>query len=149
MNATLKRLMQAPASMTCPQAAEVLNVSEHTVKRLVKKGRIGSQRYHANEQGQRPRMSTDITRAAVMRYLIRICCGDERDELMHDIEQHAPAWLDMAKRTVARLQQEAEADVTSATPGKIIPIFGQKPSRRTGGKQDHFAAHPDLFGGVA
>lgn len=149
MNATLKRLMSAPASMTCPQVAEVLNVSEDTVKRLLKKGRIGSQRYHANEQGQRARMTTDISRGAVLRYLVKICCGDERDELLHDIETHHPAWTDMAKRTVARLQQEAEAAVTSATPGKIIPIFGHPPKRRSSGGHDAFAEHPDLFGGAA
>lgn len=146
MNATLKRLMSAPASMTCPQVSSVLNVSEDTVKRLLKKGRIGSQRYHANEQGHRPRMTTDISRGAVLRYLIKICHGDERDELMHDIEAHFPNWLEMAQRTVARLQQEAEA---AATPGKIIPIFGHPPKRRSSSGNDAFATHPDLFGGAA
>ncbi|MES2598633.1 MAG: hypothetical protein V4662_25080 [Verrucomicrobiota bacterium] len=149
MNPTLKRITKAPASMTCAEAGVVMDICEDTVKRLVKAGKIGSQRFSARKDAtaMRERQTTRITRAALLRYLVRTSHGDERDELLHDITEHAPQWVDMAKRAAEAAAADQAAQPARPDLPQRLASFGQPSTtaRRPAVKPDPFATHPDLF----
>jgi excisionase family DNA binding protein len=148
MNHRLQRLLKASRSMTCSEAGDVLGMSKSTVERLVSAGVIGSERICARQdpQASKRRLTTHISRAALLRYIIRTCCGDELDELMIDIEQACPAFLAMAERAKARAAQEARHASHERTQQLL---FGQQPTTKARAHTDPFAGHPDLFGGQA
>lgn len=141
MNERLQRLLKSPRTMSCRVAADVLGMSEATVSRLVQVGSIGSERICARKDlhATHRRLTTFISRAAVLRYIARTCHGDERTELMHDITTHCPQLLETAQRALA-----------TPEPRKSPLLFGsQLPRRAASSSKDPFADHPDLFGGAA
>lgn len=142
MNDRLQRLLKSSRTMTCREVAEVLGMSEATVSRLVQVGSIGSEQYVARRDlhATRRRLTTSISRAAVLRYIARTCHGDERSELMHDITQHCPQLLETAQRAL----------ITPEPIKSPLQLGSRLPRRAANGScKDPFADHPDLFGGKA
>jgi len=149
MNARLERLLKASKVMRVIEASDVLDVSRSAVERAVRLGKIGAEQIHVrNDHGaKRERMTITLSRGAVLRFIVRTTTGDEREELLRDIELHAPAFLEMAVRAVkaedppASLREALRAGESQAsTPKNVIPF--KRGQRR---HADPAPGHPDLF----
>lgn len=128
MDPDLARLTAIPGThdLSIPEVAAVLQVSCDTVERAIHKGALEAKRHAGRGRGyaMRPR----ITRAALIRYLVRITTGDKA-ALLASIASQCPEYLRVA-------QGLGEQQL----PENVIPM--RRGRRRAG---DPFAGHPDLF----
>jgi len=145
MNARLERLLKASKVMRVIEASDVLDVSRSAVERAVRLGKIGAEQIHVrNDHGaKRERMTITLSRGAVLRFIVRTTTGDEREELLRDIEIHAPGFLEMARRAAQKEEGNGgrgEEESQASTPKNVIPF-----KRGHRARPDPAPGHPDLF----
>lgn len=149
MNERLERLMKASKTMGCSEAGHVLGLSRSAVQRAVNGERIGAEQVHLRSmEGNRKRPSFTLSRGAVLRFIVRTTTGDEREELLRDIELHYPTWLEMAKRAAAQkedppasLREALRVGESQESPPKNVIPFKRGQRRHA----DPAPGHPDLF----
>lgn len=144
MNERLERLMKASKTMGCSEAGHVLGLSRSAVQRAVNGERIGAEQVHLRSmEGNRKRPTITLSRGAVLRFIVRTTTGDERDELLRDIEIHAPGFLEMARRAAQKEEGNGgrgEEESQASTPKNVIPF-----KRGHRARPDPAPGHPDLF----
>ena len=136
MDSDLTRLCAIPGhdDLTCAQVEDVLQLSSHSIQRLVSNGVIETKRHAGRGMGRKPRVR--ITRAAVVRYLVQHCSGD-RAVILAAVRTQCPQYLP----AVADLTGSKAADLSasaSAQPSNVILMTGAKrPRKPTGPAPDH------------
>lgn len=148
MNTQLSRLLKADKNLSCQTVAEIMELGRRSVERMCAMGQIGCRHIHIRSTGERRKTTYHIPRISALRWLVRNSVGDERTELLRDIEQHAPKWLETAKRAAESADEAAQAQAAENRPSNVIPIFGHPPKKRRSSQSDAdpYAGHPDLFG---
>lgn len=143
MDTALLRLTKVTTKgdLTMKEVARILGQSHDMVRRLTKTGQVGGVQYSGTDHKHRHVLK--VTRAGLIRYMLRTRDEVSREELMADISQYTPRYLPSAQRELEAIKRRAENPAPTAT--NIIPIFGHTTPKAGNGKGAAPFDHPDLF----
>lgn len=127
--------------LTMKEVAIILDQSHDMIRRLTKTGQIGGLQYSGTDRKHRSVLK--VTRAGLIRYMVRSRDDVAREELVADITQYTPRYLPSAQRELDAIKRRAEMPAPTAT--NIIPIFGHTTPKAGHGKGAAPFDHPDLF----
>ncbi len=132
MDPDIARLIAVPGThdLSLPEVAEVLQLSECTIARLCRKGRLENKRHNARGDGSKPRVR--ISRAAVVRYLVQSSTGN-KEVILSAIAAQCPQYLPAVQGLTAP---------AGPVPANVIPISSGRTRRP---QNDRLSGHPDLF----
>jgi hypothetical protein len=145
LDAQIARFVRdATDEMSPAQAAPILGMSEDTVFRLCNQERMPAKvldpaRRESDTERQRrktsrtytgPRRRWTLTKAGLITYMVKQTSGDERELILHAIEQMCPQWLPVARR--AALGEAPAAEL----PPNVIPIKGRRSTRSASASDD-------------
>ena len=143
MDTALLRLTKVTTKgdLTMKEVARILGQSHDMIRRLTKTGQIGGVQYSGTDHKHRHVLK--VTRAGLIRYMVRSRDEVAREELIADITQYTPRYLPSALRELDAIKRRAENPAPAAA--NIIPIFGHTSTKPSPGKGAATFDHPDLF----
>jgi hypothetical protein len=134
----------ASSIMSAEQAGKIIGLSRHSICALCHAGQIDGESVKTNKNGHGSSLTRwNISRAAVLRYIIRSTSGD-RCLVLQAVDEECPAWSKRAQAFSAEPPLASTGHMPSPPAWLQERAKARAPRPARAGADPH-QDHPDLF----